>query len=190
VASPTFSPAPGPYASPQTITLSSATPDAQIFYTTNGNAPRFDVPNGFTKTYTGPISVANSSTIRAVARKTDFSNSVISVGNYVIGPVRMGFDEEVSSYYFAFEEGEGSALQVSIKLIPNPSQGRFNLRVENSNESAEIEILNMLGQTIWSGKLEQSQHQTEIDITRQPAGIYSVRYKSSKTNKEIRIVKE
>jgi hypothetical protein len=189
VAAPTFSPVPGVYATAQTVTISSATPDAQIFYTTNGNTPRFDVPNSFTKTYTGPITLASSATIKAVARKTGFLNLVTAVANYTIGAGRMALEDGNSKYFFESAEIEEIDLKIDISLIPNPSQGRFQILSKNASEEAYINIVNMLGQTIWEGKMEQGQTQMEIDITRQPTGIYSVRYQSPSLKKEIRVTK-
>ncbi len=64
VASPTFSPAAGTYNSVQTVTISSATPGAAIFYTTNGSVPA----GAFLGTpYTGPITVSSTETINAIA---------------------------------------------------------------------------------------------------------------------------
>jgi hypothetical protein len=190
VANPTFSPAPGSYPNPQTITISTASPDAQIFYTTNGNTPRFDVPNSFTKTYTGPLTISSSVTLKAVARKTGFVNSGTSVGNYSIGPARIGFDEESSNFYFETEDSEEILMQPNIRLLPNPSKGRCVLISENINEPADISIINMLGQTIWKGKMELGQNQIEIDITQQPVGIYTVLYQSKLVSKESRITKQ
>ena len=60
--SPAFSPAPGTYTSQQSISLTSATPDAVIYYTADGSKP-----TAAKTRYTGPIQVAQSETINAVA---------------------------------------------------------------------------------------------------------------------------
>jgi N-acetylneuraminic acid mutarotase len=59
VATPTFAPPGGTYASAQTVTISDATPGAQIYYTTGGTSG--------SKLYSGPISVPYSVTIQAQA---------------------------------------------------------------------------------------------------------------------------
>jgi hypothetical protein len=68
VEDPQFSSGTGSYSSLQYVSLSTATPGAEIYYTTNGNLPLFDVPNSFTQLYTGPITVAQTTKIYSVAR--------------------------------------------------------------------------------------------------------------------------
>ncbi len=189
VANPTFSPAPGNYLTSQNVTMSSTTPEAQIFYTSNGNTPRFDVFNTFTKSYAGPISINGAVTFKAVARKTGFLNSSISVGNYTIGPVRQSFENEEASFYFESEPTETDALESKIKVVPNPSQGRFRIMAPPSGEESKISILNILGQTIFEGKIEKDQIMLEVDISKQPTGIYLIKYQGIETTKELRITK-
>jgi hypothetical protein len=57
------------------VTVSSATPGATIHYTTDGTSPSSAV-------YAGPISVAASTTIRAIATKAGWSDSYIVMGSY------------------------------------------------------------------------------------------------------------
>src|SRR5262249_46795770 len=58
---PTFNPMPAPYASAQSVSLSSSTFGAKIYYTTNGTAPSV-TPS---ELYSGPIPVSSSMTIQA-----------------------------------------------------------------------------------------------------------------------------
>ncbi|MBP6457389.1 MAG: chitobiase/beta-hexosaminidase C-terminal domain-containing protein [Pseudoxanthomonas sp.] len=79
VASPTFVPAPGTYTNTQLVTLASATSGSQIRYTTDGSTP-----TASSTLYQGMITVAASTTIRAIALKSGMGNSPVSTGNYVI----------------------------------------------------------------------------------------------------------
>jgi len=79
VATPTFSPAAGSYGPAQTVTISSATPGATIYYTTNGTTPTTSSPQ-----YTAPITVSTSETVEALAVKTGYTNSAIGSAAYVI----------------------------------------------------------------------------------------------------------
>lgn len=76
VAAPTFNPPEGSYASPQTVTISSSTPDAVIYYSLNG----IDVLE-----YAGPIDISSSTTVYAIALKEGLENSDVNVVNYMIG---------------------------------------------------------------------------------------------------------
>jgi hypothetical protein len=79
VAAPTFSPAPGSYAAAQSVTLSDATSGASIYYTTNGSTP-----TSSSTPYSGPISVASSKTINAIAIETGYASSAVTAGTYTI----------------------------------------------------------------------------------------------------------
>jgi stage V sporulation protein SpoVS len=78
-ATPTFSPAPGTYATAQQVTLADTTSGATIYYTTNGSTPT----TSSTK-YTGAINVSVTTTIKAIAAATGFLNSAIATGSYTI----------------------------------------------------------------------------------------------------------
>ena len=70
VATPTFTPAPGTYAGAQNVTLASATAGATIKFTVDGSTPTAASP-----TYTGPIAVPTTRTIKAMATKAGMTNS-------------------------------------------------------------------------------------------------------------------
>jgi hypothetical protein len=77
---PAFSPGAGTYSGPQNVTLSSKTPDATMYYTTNGSTP-----TATSALYTSPIPVSNSLTIKAIAISPMIGTSVVSSSAYVIG---------------------------------------------------------------------------------------------------------
>jgi RHS repeat-associated protein len=79
LAAPTFSPTAGTYASTQSVTLSDSTSGASIYYTTNG-----DTPGTGSTVYTGAISVAASETVKAIAVKTNWTNSSVASAAYTI----------------------------------------------------------------------------------------------------------
>ena len=76
---PTFSPAPGTYATAQSITLSDSTTGSTIYYTIDGTTPTTSSP-----VYSTPIQVASTETIRAIALAPGFSASSVSNGAYMI----------------------------------------------------------------------------------------------------------
>lgn len=77
--SPTFDPAPGNYATAQSVRLSESTPGATIYYTTDDSAP-----TAASAVYGGPIKVDVSETLRAVAVKSGYSNSSVVSASYGI----------------------------------------------------------------------------------------------------------
>ena len=80
-APPTFSPAPGGYAGALTVTISSLTPGATIYYTTDGSTPTTSSPGGTT-----PVTVilpANTNiTIQAFALESGYSASSVQTAIY------------------------------------------------------------------------------------------------------------
>jgi hypothetical protein len=75
---PQFSPAAGTYGTAQAVNIYDITPNATIYYTTNGTTPT----TSSTK-YTGTISVAATETIKAIA--TGYTNSAVATAFYTIG---------------------------------------------------------------------------------------------------------
>jgi hypothetical protein len=80
VSAPTFSPAPGSYASAQSVTLSTSTPGASIRYTTDGSTPTSTTGT----VYTVPIAVSATTTINAIAYLTGWADSAVTSGTYTI----------------------------------------------------------------------------------------------------------
>ena len=85
-ATPTFSPAAGTYSAAQSVTISTATSGATICYTTNGTTPAAGTPGTCStgSSYSGPVSVASSETLRAIATKTGYTNSSVASAAYTI----------------------------------------------------------------------------------------------------------
>jgi formylglycine-generating enzyme required for sulfatase activity/pimeloyl-ACP methyl ester carboxylesterase len=80
VAEPTFTPAAGTYTSAQSVTISCTTPGATIRYTLDGTTPSATVGT----TYSGPISVSATTTIKAIAIKSGMTDSAIASATYTI----------------------------------------------------------------------------------------------------------
>jgi Legume lectin domain/Chitobiase/beta-hexosaminidase C-terminal domain len=78
-AAPVFSPASGSYAAGTPVMMSSATPNASIFYTTDGSAPT----SGST-VYSGPVTLNVTATFKAIAISTGFLQSLVSTATYTI----------------------------------------------------------------------------------------------------------
>ena len=84
-ATPTFSPAAGVVSSGTTVTISSATAGATIYYTTDGTQPGTSA-GGSTSVYSTPIAITAATTINAVAVASGFLNSAVASGVYTLTP--------------------------------------------------------------------------------------------------------
>jgi len=78
-ATPAFSPAGGIFARAQSVTITSATPGAIIYYTTSGASP-----TTHSKLYTGPVKLSQTGTIRAMAVAPGIPASLVSSALYTI----------------------------------------------------------------------------------------------------------
>ena len=80
-ATPTFSPPAGSYSSAQSVTIADSSPNATIYYTTNGTTPTIA-----STPYTGVITVSASETIEAMAIAPGYSASAVVSATYTITP--------------------------------------------------------------------------------------------------------
>ena len=78
-ATPRFSLAPGQYTTKHYVSLSDATAGAAIHYTLDGSGPSTSSP-----VYAGPILIANSMTVQALAVASGYANSGIARADYAI----------------------------------------------------------------------------------------------------------
>jgi len=78
-AAPTFTPAAGAYTTTQTVTISDSTAGAAIYYTTNGTAP-----NTASAKYSAALTIAATTTVKAIAVASGYTNSAVSSSAYTI----------------------------------------------------------------------------------------------------------
>jgi len=78
-ATPTFSPLAGTYSSVQTVTISTTTPSSTLYYTLDGSTPTHA-----SSVYSTPLTVASTTTVKAIAAATGFSDSSVGSATYVI----------------------------------------------------------------------------------------------------------
>lgn len=81
VATPTFDPAEGTYITAQNVTISSATSGATIYYTTDGTDPN---NSGNGTLYSSPVSVSETTTLKARAYASGYDPSTIAIATYTI----------------------------------------------------------------------------------------------------------
>lgn len=105
-ATPSFSEPSGTYSAAQSVSISSATYGSTIYYTTDGS-----MPSASSHLYSGPVSVASSMTIRAIAAAPGCANSGLAQASYVISaPASAPKGPSIPSY---------ANSQQEIQLLPN-----------------------------------------------------------------------
>jgi alpha-tubulin suppressor-like RCC1 family protein len=77
VAAPIYSPLPNTFDAPQNITMTSTTPNVQIYYTTNGTDPTTS-----STPYTAPFKLSINCSLKAKAYRNGWSSSNVSQGSY------------------------------------------------------------------------------------------------------------
>jgi|GEM_PF-4569330 len=110
VAAPTFSPAAGEVAAGTKVTLSTATPGAAIYYTTDGSEP-----TAASTPYAGPITIAQDTTIKAIAVLPGATNSPVATAAYTVAALVV-----VAAPTFSLPAGEVAAGTQITLSTPTP----------------------------------------------------------------------
>lgn len=92
VAAPVFSPNGGSSLNPIQVSITSATPDAEIRYTLDNSSPTLSSP-----VYNGPITISSSTVLRARAYKANFNNSSEVSAVFVIGDTSVNQPPQVNA---------------------------------------------------------------------------------------------
>lgn len=79
---PTFTPEPGFYNSPISVSISSTTANNSIYYTTDGTTPTTS-----STLYTAPITLSQTTTVKAIATAPGYANSMVTSATYTFPTV-------------------------------------------------------------------------------------------------------
>lgn len=136
VATPSFSPVAGIYTSAQSVTISSETEEATIYYTTNG-----DTPTTSSTLYSSEINVGETMTIKAIAVKEGYTNSAVAEAAYTINiPV-----VDYVTLPFAWEGGSSSSLTSTPGVTASglgsdygQTHNPYNVKFDHTNDYIQI----------------------------------------------------
>ena len=118
-ATPTFNPNGGTFTSAQSVTISDTTPNALIYYTTDGSTPTTSSTQ-----YSNPISVPTTETIQAVAAASGYTNSSIGSAAFTVNLPPPSFTMGISPASLTIQSGGQGSVTVTV----TPSNG-FNSAV-------------------------------------------------------------
>jgi acetyl esterase/lipase len=123
-ATPTASPQAGTYATAQTVTLSTTTQGAAIRYTTNGSDP-----NASSTLYSSPITVSQTTTIKAIAIKDGMTNSAVMTAAYTINSVTTPIVRSRTNIDYAPDGSRRHSRQRYDLRLPDTGEGPFPLLI-------------------------------------------------------------
>lgn len=158
---PTAAPAPladgKAYPEGQTVTLTSATPGAEIYYTTDGREPRVD--EGLL--YTAPILVTEDMEIKAIAVADDQFESDIAVFSYLIGETNI---TELKLTPSSGEMARGDILPFLATMNGDHIRDYSLTWTMTGNTSSETKLIQGIGDTaiLYTGVDETS---TRLNVT-------------------------
>ncbi|MDR3723344.1 MAG: DUF1906 domain-containing protein [Terracidiphilus sp.] len=107
-ATPTFSPAAGTYTLPQTVTISTTTPSAVIYYTTDGTTP-----TTASAVYSAPVLVAATETLQAIASASGYDPSSVASAKYSIVPATLAFTTSPSALTIVLGQSGASTITIT-----------------------------------------------------------------------------
>ena len=127
VGAPTVNLAAGTYTENQSVTLTSSTEGAMIYYTTDGSEPTITggVPAGTTAQYTAPIAVTGTegqsitTTIKAIAVKDRMQNSSVETFTYTIQIPVPKYEVTVTNGSGSGNYAQGSTVTITANTAPN-----------------------------------------------------------------------
>lgn len=151
-AAPSFSLAGGTYTSPQTLTLTSTTPNASFCYTTDGKSP---VDSNGMKTkdcthYSGPITISHTELVQAVAEATGLNLSDVRNKQYSFptsGNSMLGMVEGAISFCSKVSSGTPSGYIQVDQLLTSSQSVQTLSQVRNSSDyqASFSQIFDQLG---------------------------------------------
>lgn len=141
VATPTFSVEEGTYTEAQSVTISTTTEGATIYYTIDGTDPTTE---STTRTeYTAAIPVAQTMTIKAIAVKEGMTDSEIATAEYIIKIITVN-PKNINSNYFvkvtdAADLEDGDAILI---VYEDDAKAMSTTQNTNNRASALVTITN------------------------------------------------
>jgi Chitobiase/beta-hexosaminidase C-terminal domain len=157
-ATPTFSPVAGTYSSAQSVTITTTTASATIYYTTNGTTPTTG-----SNLYTGPVTVSTTETIQAIAVATEFTQSAVGSAAYTINTATGAPSAVLNVTAYA---GPG---MVYVRFAPPASQGSSAITSYTATTSTGYSQT-MSAVLIAPGGTSYMQLNRRVDINGVPAG--------------------
>ena len=76
--------------------------------------------------------------------------------------------------------------ELGINVYPNPTSGQFTIAFEKISTEFNVEIIDVNGQVVYSGKLDQKVN--SLDMSDRATGVYTLRIYNQKYNKVVKLI--
>lgn len=141
-----------------------------------GNNDKYWIPFG------GDTSMWNDTALRPA----DINNPNFGVAYSVLFDKDSIFINSIRiTVYYTNPAGVEDFAQSSyseIHVFPNPSNGIFQISIQNNYGDNKIEVFSMMGDEIFSRELNPNSESNQIDLHNQPQGVYLYRIISGKSD--------
>ncbi len=166
---PTFSVAAGAYTSAQTVNISDSTPDATIYYTLDGTTP-----TGKSNQYKKALSIAKTTTVKAIAIATGYANSVVATATYtILKPQTIAFLHPKSPVTYGVQPitlsaTASSGLPVTFSVVSGPATVKSST-LTITGAGAVVVAANQPGNTIYGAAAQVTRsiavNKTKLTVT-------------------------
>ena len=146
VATPTFTPnGVSSFTGMQSVTISCTTADAKIYYTTNGTNP-----TTASTEYTTALSLTSTTTVKAIAVKTDMDDSAIATATFIkySGGGGGGGGSYTPSYTVSVDKTENGTITVSPKSASKGDTVTITVKPDNGYELDTLKVLDKNGDKV------------------------------------------
>ena len=142
VATPTFTPnGVSGFTSPQSVIISCATTGATIYYTTDGTDPTASSP-----VYSTALSLTSTTTVKAIAVKTDMNDSAIATATFT--KYSGGGGSYTPSYTVSVDKTENGTITVSPKSASKGDTVTITVKPDNGYELEMLKALDKDGDAL------------------------------------------
>jgi hypothetical protein len=133
VAAPTFAPGGGSYSSTQSVSIASTTSGASVRYTTDGSTPTSSTGT----VYAGPVTIATTTTLKAIAYASGLSNSSVTSATYTINTSTGTTVSPSNGFYnVAFSAAQTGSFTATIDAVPSISPSNATIGLCHGAQSA------------------------------------------------------
>jgi hypothetical protein len=127
---------------------------------------------------------------------SDSSTLVLYFPNGILGSsmieLEVALENGCTLYYIQDDHGDVCALGVNdlqaptFEVFPNPTDGKFTLSFDNSEER-QIQVLNLKGNVVLTSKAVSNTH--DLDLSNMASGVYMLRVQDAQSASVSRIIK-